>query len=852
MNRFHYILKLTILVILFSGCSTKKKTWFHRTYHNTTAKYNGYYNGNQSLKKGIKKIHEKNKDDYTTTLSVFPEKSLKTKKQAHSFMDKGVKKGSLVIQRHSIKIKGKEYCKWIDDSYLLVGKSYFYKGDFEEATKTFNYIKDEYNEEKMIFEASCWLVRSYLEDGDYSSARVQLEELFNIKNITKKQERHRNLVAADYYLQTKNKPQATNYLVEYVGQTKRKAHKSRQLYILAQIYQQIKNFEQSKKYYKQVLKSTSEYEMAFNAKMNIAISLKASDGDQQKTKKELQKMLNDEKNNDYLDRIYYTLAEMEINNKDTSAAINYLIQSTLNSTEATAQKALSFLKLSNIYYKQENYHNAAKYLDSTVFYMSTDFRLYEETKNRRDVISDLVGHIQTIALQDSLQALAKMPLEKQKTIINSIIVKKKEQEKELEANKRTQSQLPYNNRGMQDQFSNNASGGKWYFYNPAALSFGFSEFKKKWGKRKLEDDWRRKNKSALTELALDTTNTDSTALTEDKNNPNYYLEKIPNTSEEFLASNTEIKTALFELGGIYFEELNKTKKSNECYHSIIDRFPDDKSAVPLALYEMYYNYKFNKDTIKQKQTKDKLIKAHPESIYSKLLNNTNYLSTLQQRELQNEQEYSELVLLYTKGMYENVIEMTKAINNDYLKNKKQLIRALSLIQLENSAAASRILTKLAQGEGETAIFSEEILSLLKDPSQIQKANERALSGSSYLYRSGDQHMLLVLVPKKSDITYLKTVVSDFNTKEITDAVFEISALLLGNDHHIIMIKYFENAKEAMEYYYLFQKNQAIFQELQKTDHKIMLITSENFKSFYKDNDVEGYHSFFLKNYLGEK
>ena len=135
---------------------------------------------------------------------------------------------------------------------------------------------------------------------------------------------------------------------------------------------------------------------------------------------------------------------------------------------------------------------------------------------------------------------------------------------------------------------------------------------------------------------------------------------------------------------------------------------------------------------------------------------------------------------------------------------------------------------------------------------MQKANEIAMSGSSYLYRSGDQHMLLLLVPKKSDITYLKTVVSDFNTKEITDAVFEISALLLGKDYHIIMIKYFENAKEAMEYYYLFQQNQGISGELQKTDYKIMLITSENFKDFYKNSDIEGYYRFFLKNYLVEK
>ena len=852
MNRVYYILKLTTIVILFSGCSTKKKTWFHKAYHNTTAKYNGYYNGNQSLEKGIKQIHEKNNDDYTATLSVFPEKNLKTKKQAHSFMDKGVKKGSLVIQRHSIKLKGKEYCNWIDDSYFLVGKSYFYKGDFEEATKTFNFIIDEYNQEKMAFDASCWLVRSYSEEGDYSSARVQLDELLNVKNITKKQETLRDLVAADYYLKTKNNPLATKHLVEYVEKTKRKTRKSRQQYILAQIYQEVNNFEQSKKYYKNVLKSSPEYDMAFNAKMNIAISLKANDEDQQKTKKELQKMLKDDKNNDYLDRIYYTLAQMDMNNKDTSAAINNLIQSTLNSTETTSQKALSFLKLSNIYYKQENYHNAAKYLDSTVFYMNTDFRLYEETKNKRDVISDLVGHIQTITLQDSLQALAKMPLEKQKTIINNIIAKKKEQEQELAENKRTQTQLPYNNTGMQDRFSNNTSGGKWYFYNPAALSFGFSEFKKKWGKRKLEDDWRRKNKKEIAELTLDTIKADSTTLTEDKNNPAYYLEKIPKTKESILASNSEIKAALFQLGTIYFDELNKTKKSNESYQSIVDRFAEDKSAAPRALYEMYHNFKHKKDTIKQKQTKDKLTQTYPKSIYSKILNNTNYLSTLQQKESQSDQEYSEIYFLYTKSKYESVIEMTETITSDHLKNKKQLIRALSLIQIKNNAAATKILTKLALEEDETATFSEEILTLLKDPSQIQKANERALSGSSYLYRGGDQHMVLVLVPKKTDITYLKTVVSDFNTQEITDAVFEISALLLGKDHHIIMIKYFENAKEAMEYYYLFQQSQGISQELQKTDHKIMLITSENFKRFYKDNDTEGYYRFFLKNYLGEK
>ena len=54
------VLKSIILLILFTttSCSTKKKTWFHKSYHNTTAKYNGYFNGNESLKQGVKKIHK--------------------------------------------------------------------------------------------------------------------------------------------------------------------------------------------------------------------------------------------------------------------------------------------------------------------------------------------------------------------------------------------------------------------------------------------------------------------------------------------------------------------------------------------------------------------------------------------------------------------------------------------------------------------------------------------------------------------------------------------------------------------------------------------------------------------------
>ena len=105
------------------------------------------------IAKHAKKMGAENyKDDYSFFLPVFPTGDLKKSKKTHSYMDKAIQKGSIVIQRHSMKIKGKEYCKWIDENYLMVGKGYFYKGDFDEAIKTFNFIKNEYKKNEIRFE----------------------------------------------------------------------------------------------------------------------------------------------------------------------------------------------------------------------------------------------------------------------------------------------------------------------------------------------------------------------------------------------------------------------------------------------------------------------------------------------------------------------------------------------------------------------------------------------------------------------------------------------------------------------------------------------------------------------------
>ena len=255
--------------------------------------------------------------------------------------------------------------------------------------------------------------------------------------------------------------QAAKELVKAAGLIKRKQKKARLYYILAQIYQQDKNHTQAQKYYELVLKSNTEYEMTFNAKMNLARSLVGGDKNAKKMKEKLIKMTRDDKNKEYLDQIYFTLAEMDINYKDTTSAIENYTLSTVNSIENKPQKAISFLALGKIDFERAYYRSAKVHYDSTLFYMDSDFRMYEKANERQEILSDLIESLDVIELQDSLQMLAKLPKPEQNQIINQIIQSELEREREEMENERLRKQMSYEsgrNGGRGEQFGNSTSG----------------------------------------------------------------------------------------------------------------------------------------------------------------------------------------------------------------------------------------------------------------------------------------------------------------------------------------------------------------------------------------------------------
>ena len=847
-NTFLYL----CLLVFFSACSTKKKTWVSRQYHNTTAKYNGYFNGNESIKYGVKKINDSFEDDYSEVLPVFRIGDLKKSKSTLPYMDKAIQKGSIVIQKHSIKIRGKEYCRWIDDNYLMVGKAYFYKGDFDEAAKTFSFIIEEYKKNPIIYEASLWLSRCFIEKKDFVSAESILIDLSNNRKFPEKLEKDFEIINADFYVRQKNYSLAKESLLNCINNYKLKKDKARLNYILAQIFQIEENFRQASKYYNQVLKSNSDYSMVFNTKMNLALCADKSSKNSEKMRKDLVKMTKDDKNIEYLDQIYYTIAKMDISAEDTLLAKENYLKSTLYSVSNDPQKALSFLALAEIEYLRSDFISSEFFFDSTIYFMPEDYRLYKQTSEKYLILKELVNNLNTINLQDSLIKLALMPRAEVNAIIKSIIDKELEKERlEKEQEMLKQQNLFESNRNSNrnEQFGNNTSGGKWYFYNPATLSFGLSEFRKKWGKRKLEDDWRRKNRKSIS-ISTEDSSTVNRETTNFKD-PQFYLQQIPSTAKDFASAREKIANSCYQAAIIYKHDLQKIQNSNEMFEKILTIVDVDSGFLPMTHYNLYLNYLEQEKEAKASSKKEHILNNYPNSVYANIILDPDYrLSVKSTNEIQD-LNYEKNYESYIDGNFIDVLNITDSLKTSDLVEKYLFLKAISYLRRGDSIVAVNVLDQLKRADDKAlSKYATSLLAILDDQTGLTEANRVAIEKTPYILNSKESHMFMLILPKEGvDVSFLKTLLSDYNSENHSTEIFEISAMMMGLDFHLLTVKLFSNAVEVMSYYEGVKQDSKIINEIRVNKYFLLPISLENFQEFYVNKDLKGYSKFFELKYF---
>ena len=845
-------------MVLATGCSRKKNTWTRRAYHNTTARYNAYFNGREITKAALRNLEDSYEDDYSRILPLFIYGDEESSQAMYPDMDEVIKKASKVIERHSIYVNKKEHIRWIDDSYMLIGKARFYKQEYFGALEIFEYVERAFREEPVRVEAMIWMARIYMELDNDVKATLTLEKIDEIKKIPEEYKGEFNALYAEYFIRKQKYEEAIPRLEESIVHTRKRRIRRRYIYVLAQLYHKQENYEKATQYYTHVIKLKPDYIMDFNARINRAraydVNAKSSEG----IKKELNKMLHDQKNEEFFDQIYFALAELAFREHEDSLGIEYLKKSASSSMGNVKQKSLAYLKLGHIYFDRPDYVKAQAYYDSTSGILEKSHPDYELVIERNEGLTKLVNHINTVQTEDSLQKMATMDEKDREKIIRKIIRKIEEEEErkrqEMESSFFTTYETDNERGGDGAQ-----SKGKWYFYNQTAKSVGVTEFFSVWGSRQLADDWRRSNKQTkfiadVGESGAATDTSGDNGLT--NKDVEFYLKQLPMTDSAMKVSHNKIIESLFQIGVIYKEDFEDPGKSNESFEKLIERY-DTSSYVLPAYYHLYRNYLLLADQPKANYYKGLILEEYPYSEYARLIENPAYAR--QRRDLKEKVEayYTATYQLYDYRQYQEVI--SSCLNADtifgenFLKPKFDLLKALAIGKTGDKQAFIEALQEVTINHPthEVKDKAEEMLKRLKQGT-ASAPGDAGENKPAAIYRKeleGDHLFVLIIPGVARDINDIKIKISNFNSSSFGTSKLNMDAVVLDKENQMISVKKFKSRQEAMNYYNAFQVNKEKLGDINNEDFSKFVISSNNFTIFYKDKNVENYRQFFETNYL---
>lgn len=864
--RYTSILLVAIGMVVISGCSTKKKNFLSRGYHNLTAKYNVYWNGKEAMKAGVEKLEKSHSDNYEEILEVFPVGTSESAKSVYGDMDRAIEKGGLTIAKHSMLIKGKEYVATIDDAYMLIGKAHFYKRDYVLGLEMFDYVIKQYKKNDIRFDGYLWLIRTYTELARFKDGEKIITLLEEEKKFPKKKLGELAAVKADYFIKKGDYGMAKDQLIQAINKTKRRKSKTRYTYILAQLYEELNNKDSAFHYYAQVLKKNSPYVMEFNARINRALMASAQSGNINAIKKELMKMAKDDKNIDYYDRIFYALGDIALEEGDKDLALDYLKQSVAATTQNVTQKAISYFTIADLYFDQPEYELASAYYDSSVAILPPVHEQFQRVSARQQSLAELVKNIRTIELQDSLLELSQLSDLELDAYIGELVEKVREEEEQRQfeaANKPSaQQQLNQLNQNQNNAASLNTTGSGWYFYNTTALSFGANNFRQIWGERKLEDDWRRSSKqsNALNQIVNengDTTNVTTAQLMD----PEFYKKGIPRTEGEIDSANLKIQDAYYDLGTIYKEQLSENQRAIQSFEELLQRYPRGKWNLE-TYYQLYRLYLAEGDDRKAQEYANKILREFPDSDYANIIRDPKYLEKLEAMRGRLGSMYDMAFDNFNNGEYERVIEAADSALTSFKED--EILSKFALLKIMAIGATEKLIVYRKALEDYIAKYTaapektraEELLVYVKGL-MGETVPDEAVSESTgeekpkelYTYDENGKHFYTVIISGLPDMSAMKAKISDFNARMFAVEELSIKNLQYSSEEDLIFVQGFKETKKALDYYEVIASDTVVFEGIDLNKTAQFVISQDNFATFYQKKEIPPYMQFFQKNYL---
>lgn len=890
-NRNIHVIFFLLVVMIFSSCAARKNNWFTRHYHAMVTKYNIYFNGHESYKEGIKLMYETDKDDFSKIIPLYP---ISIKGNNASGMETTIEKCRKAIKLHSIQKKPKpnpkkakdpkyqlflqkeEYNPMLKEAWLLLGKAEFYKGDFMGALSTFTYIVNHFSTEKEVkLSAQIWMVRCYAEMGWIYEAEELMSKI-NLSEIDYKLESLYAGANADLLLKKKQYNEAIPFIKTAILREKDKRQKVRCHYVLAQLYQRKGQTNEAIEEYKLVTKQSPPHKMNFNAQLNCAQLLAGTDS--KSVLKSLNKMAKSSTNKDFLDQIYYIIGNVYLTEGDEAKAIENYKLAIEKSTRNGIEKAIVQISLADMYYNKKQYILAQPYYSDAAQIMTTGDEDYQRVSLRGEILKDLATNHNTVVMQDSLQMIASLPKDQQMTIIQKVIedlIEEEERQKQLAEEEAYKAQREAQSVSSLPIFGGSSSD--WYFYNTNLISKGKGEFQRRWGNRMLEDGWRLKNKIAVADMQEvnydDDAESDSLSVKRnvlDNKSPDYYFALLPDSPEKVNQSNKLIEEALFQMGNIYYLQLEDMDMAIETFMEYQRRFPDAENIAE----SYYYNYKIaqkNHQSLDVNRYRNILLENYPESKYAKILSSSDSTDSESKMYAQQDSVYEMTYLAYSQSNYEQVFANYKYAEENFpmskLLPKFAFLNALSVGKTKDSELFRATLSQLVERypQSDVTAVAKDILALMSQGKEAQKGTTH---GSLLTRREELIHEDLEKEKQEKSffsetkVPYMIVYKLSFGEEESNELIYDIAAFnftkfmikdydlklqKVSNDQYLLLITRFENQKEAIWYNDILQKESFVKGRLNFSVNDLYFISTDNYNLIGNPFSWEDYENFIKEN-----
>ncbi len=973
MKNFTKIFTLSLAFLFLFSCTVQKKKGeeikgVKKFYHNTTARYNGWFNADVLVTESMLALEAANQDNYNKLLELYPFMGAPDASSEKNNLDEAMKKVSVVVNLH-------RESDWTDDCYLLLGKAQFVKRSYEDAQQTFEFMEAEFSpkaiankkkkkagkkkgkskkevkaknkeikakkksrkkkkkkstasskgkkkkkskssyyskkkkkkkkptvqkpapkeeikkevtkpkkvdpkiakkkkeeaEEAIPDEdngdgvlkhrpvwqdGKLWLARTYVKRDMFSEADYILEDMERDPKVYKEIRKELSKVRAYYFLEKKEFSSAATALEKVYNSSKDRTEKSRIAFILGQLFQKLNQEESSIAYFDKASKLSPNYELAFSAKLQIAQNeWNTGKSTGPLAIKKLETMLKDDKNRAYKDQVYFAMGQISLKEKDKPAATDYFKKSLAEGTNNRAQKAESYLALAFLYNDVEDFVSAKNYFDSTLTVLIKEDERYEQVEAYAENLKEIKENIEIVTLQDSLLRLSTMSAEEREKIAYQL-KKKKDAEALARATNKTGARTE--NKSNNRPGTNVGSSALFWAYDDRALKKGERDFKKKYGDRVLEDNWRRsirvnKGTSENVEFAEVTTNEKLTPQ-----EISQLLKGMPETPQQLKAAEEKIAIALLRLGTLYREKLGRNDLSIKALERLANDYPGNVKEAE-GWYNLYLAYKEDGQIANQKLYAQKIKDKYPKTIYAQIIGDPNFMDKANDKMMELSRYYDATYAKFVNHEYKAVDDRIKAAQSQFpspnsMGAKFALLGAMTKGHTEGKDAyiksLKEVVAKFPRSEEEKR--AKEILRLLGEVSTAGVQDDTNTKASASFELGMDQVHYFIVALKNNSIKLAdaKAKVSDYHRENYSIERLRISNIYLGADVStpILVIRRFKNAEKSLEYFKSIEKDMAGYLG-EGTEFEFFAVSQSNYRQILRTKTLNGYREFFTNNYL---